>query len=113
MQLNWNKYKQLTDARRDFEKKPCVYVQADRKGRPVRVGIATKGLETRYRGGTGYALDAAMHDSGNVVFVTSVPAIKCSIVESNLIWAGKAVLMYNNLGKKDRTIPSVKVCPHG
>ncbi len=40
-------------------------VQADREGRAVRVGKASLGLVARYRGGTGHALDAAMHDSGN------------------------------------------------
>jgi hypothetical protein len=100
VQLHWKKYKKLTEARREFAKKPCVYVQTDPKGRPVRVGKATKGLEARYRGGTGYAIDAAMHSSENLVFVAYVPAKLCGIVESNLIWAGRAVLIYNNLGKK-------------
>jgi hypothetical protein len=38
------------------------------KGTALRVGMVGKeGLEPRYRGGTGYALDAAMHGSGNQV----------------------------------------------
>jgi hypothetical protein len=47
-------------------------VQTDAQGCPIRVGKASEGLEARYRGGTGYAIDAAMHPSGNLVFVAAV-----------------------------------------
>jgi hypothetical protein len=67
--LDWRRYGRMTDARRDFGADSCVYVQADAAGRPVRVGMASQGLHARYRGGTGWAIDAAMHNSGNLVFV--------------------------------------------
>ena len=51
--LHWHRFKNLTEARSQFAKTPCVYIQADSRGRPIRVGKASKGLETRYRGGTG------------------------------------------------------------
>jgi hypothetical protein len=72
-----------------------------RTGKPLRIGKAEKGLETRYRGGTSYALDAAMHGSRNLVFVAPVPANSCSLVEAELIWRGRAILPYNNFGKKN------------
>ena len=63
----------------------------------MRIGKASKGLETRYRGGTGYALDAAMDDSENLVFVAPVPAHLVTRVENELIYLFKPP--YNNVGK--------------
>ena len=51
----------------------CIYIQTDQQGNPIRIGKASQGLEARYRGGTGYAIDAAMHSSNNLVFVAAVP----------------------------------------
>ena len=85
VKLHWHRFEKLTAARSQFAETPCVYIQADARCRPIRVGKASKGLETRYRGGTGYALDAAMHGSGNLVFVSAVSADLCSSVESELI----------------------------
>jgi len=90
----------MTDSRRDFGAASCVYVQADAAGRPVRVGMASRGLHARYRGGTGWALDAAMHESGNVVFVAPFPSEIVADVESALIWAYRDQLPYNNVGKR-------------
>ena len=66
---------------------------------PIRIGKASEGLEARYRGGTGYALDAAMHNSGNLVFVAQVEQNLCELVEAELIWRQKTTLLYNNQGK--------------
>lgn len=97
--LEWHRFKKLTEARLQFSKTPCVYVQADQHGYPIRIGKASKGLEARYRGGTGYALDAAMHGSNNLVFVAAVPEELCREVEDELIWQGRLCLSYNNQGK--------------
>lgn len=97
--LIWRCFSSLTDARRAFAKQACVYVQTDATRRPIRVGMASKGLEARYRGGTGYALDAAMHLSKNLVFVASTTIACCGSVECELIWRGRRVLTYNNIGK--------------
>ena len=98
--LRWQRFETLTEARDVFASQPCVYVQADRNSVAVRVGKASKGLQTRYRGGTGHALDAAMHRSGNKVFATSVPAGMCDDVERSLIWQFRASLPYNIQGKR-------------
>jgi hypothetical protein len=97
--LNWHKFQKLTEARSQFARTLCVYAQADEYGHPVRVGKASKGLEVRYRGGTGYAIDAAMHGSSNLVFVAAVPKHLSKTVEEELIWQGRQCLSYNNQGK--------------
>ena len=99
IRLEWRKFSRLTEARSTFAKVPCVYVQTDPVENPIRVGKASKGLEVRFRGGTGYALDAAMHGSGNFVFVAAVPKEVCEAVEAELIWQGRRQLTYNNNGK--------------
>ena len=58
--LRWQRFASFIEARRAFARTACIYVQADRAARPVRVGMASRGLEARYRGGTGWALEAAM-----------------------------------------------------
>src|SRR5437867_11209061 len=70
-------FERLTAARANFPSTPCVYIQADPARYPFRIGKASEGLEGRYRGGTGYAIDAAMHGSGNLVFVAAVPKELC------------------------------------
>lgn len=99
VKLKWQKFTKFIDARSHFAKIPCVYVQADSQGHPIRIGKATEGLEARYRGGTGYALEAAMHGSGNLIFVTPVEKRLCGFVENELIWQGRHCLTYNNFGK--------------
>jgi hypothetical protein len=99
VRLEWHKFQKLTEARSKFATTPCVYVQADPSGCPIRVGKASEGLAARYRGGTGYAIDAAMHGSNNLVFVASVQKELCGEVEDELIWQGRRCLAYNNHGK--------------
>jgi hypothetical protein len=71
--LEWRCFDRLTKARSAFRFTPCIYVQTDAARRILRIGKAGEGLEPCYRGGTGYALDAAMHGSGNLVFVAASP----------------------------------------
>jgi hypothetical protein len=96
--LTWTRFDSLTAARQVFGSSSCVYVQADREGNAIRVGKASGGLRSRYRGGTGWALDAAMHGSGNVVFVAPVDATVLDAVESTLIWSHRSSLRYNRVG---------------
>ena len=99
VELQWQKFTKLTSARSRFAKTPCIYVQTDARGCPIRIGKASEGLEARYRGGTGYAIDAAMHGSGNLIFVAAVYKEICADVEDELIWQGRHCLTYNNFGK--------------
>jgi hypothetical protein len=57
-------------------------------------------LHARYRGGTGWAIDAAMHGSLNVVFVAAVEPELIDRVETSLIWTCRDVLVYNQVGKR-------------
>ena len=107
VKLTWHKFSKLTEARSQFAKTPCVYIQTDARGRPIRVGKASKGLDTRYRGGTGYAIDAAMHGSGNLVIVAAVSGDLCGSVENELIWQGRRRLTYNNEGKLTEPSPRI------
>ena len=100
VRLTWSRFDSLTAARLVFRSASCVYVQADRNGQAVRVGKASKGLQGRYRGGTGWALDAAMHESGNVVFAAAVDPGVLDAVESTLIWLHRSSLRYNRVGRR-------------
>jgi len=113
MKLQWRQYSRLTEARKDFARRSCVYVQTNRKGVPVRIGKASRGLEARYRGGTGYAIDAGMDGSGNMVFVAAVSWKTCHLVEAELIWQGRTRLPYNNQGKRRAPSRRLKIAHAG
>src|SRR5262245_58519628 len=100
LHVSWKRFASFIEARAKFASTPCVYAQADVQSRPLRIGKATRGLVSRYRGGTGYALDAAAHASGNLWFVAPVPARLCLAIEHELIWAYRHALPYNNQGKR-------------
>lgn len=55
------------------------------QGRALRVDSASSGPHARYRGVTGWAIDAAMHESRNVVSAVPVPAELLQQVKSTLI----------------------------
>jgi len=111
--LDWRRFGKLTEARNAFRDISRVYVQTDHDRNPVRVGKASEGLETRYRGGTGYALDAAMHNSGNLVFVAQVEQNLCDAVEAELIWRQRTTLVYNNQGKTSPPYPRIEILHKG
>jgi len=100
IRLQWDRFEKFTEARDRFARTPCVYVQADRDGLAVRVGKASMGLVARYRGGTGYALDAAMHGSENRFYVAAIEADLCDAVEATLIYEHRLQLEHNNQGKR-------------
>jgi len=111
--LRWRKFDLLTRARNAFSNVSCIYVQTDLRRNPVRVGKATQGLGSRYRGGTGYAVDAAMHRSRNLIFVAPVPADRVAAVEAELIWAHRTRLSYNNQGKLRQPVLGLKLIHRG
>jgi hypothetical protein len=53
--------------REKFRGRPCIYLQADPNEQVLRVGETDDPWE-RYRGGTAFAIEAAMHGSGNLFF---------------------------------------------
>ena len=98
VKLRWHRFASFIAARNAFRADSCVYLQATSRGQPLRIGKASVGLEGRYRGGTGYALDAAAHGSRNQWFVAAVPKALCEAVERELIWVNRSKLRYNNQG---------------
>ena len=97
--LAWRRFTSFIAARDATGPQACVYIQADAEGRPIRVGLATGGLHKRYWGGTGWAVEAAMHGSGNLWFVAEVDSSSCHAVEGTLIWQWRESLTYNQMGK--------------
>lgn len=92
--LDWKRFGTFAAARTAFRNRPCVYVQTDRRQQPLRIGSAAHGLEARYRGATGNALDAAMHESGNLVFAAAVHGLDCERVRRELMWQCRDALSY-------------------
>lgn len=98
--LDWQCFPSMTAARDAFRDSPCVYAQANDDGVVVRVGKASKGLNARYRGGTAWAIDAAMDGSGNLVFVAGVDAGDCAAVEATLTGQHREHLPHNDQGER-------------
>lgn len=97
--LTWKRFRKLTDTWEEFGNISCIYVQTASDGIPKRIGKATKGLNVRYHGGTGYAIDAAMDNSGNLIFVAKVNLSLIDNVEKVLIWRERhQVKEYNTHG---------------
>jgi hypothetical protein len=74
---------------------------------------ASMGLRKRYWGGTGYAMTAAMHDSGNFIFVAAVPETMCAEVEEELICRLREPLLYNTQGKAKHLLKHLEVKHEG
>ncbi len=70
--LEWKRYRSFLDLRVAFRSKPCIYLQTDPGETILRIGQADDIYE-RYKGGTAYALEAAMHGSGNLWFAAEAP----------------------------------------
>ena len=73
MILHWKRFTSLLSLRKAFRSKPCIYLQTDPEETILRIG-ESKDMYERYRGGTAYALEAALHKSGNLFFVAEAPA---------------------------------------
>ena len=81
-----------------------VYAIADRKSGRVRyVGKASKGICSRYKGGTHTALDAVLKASRNSVFVGEFKGAPLDKVEKQLIWDWRKTLLNVQGKKKDPT----------
>ncbi len=96
-QLVWQRFDRMTNACKAFRAVSCVYVIADPRGKPLYIGCSEDLHGRRYRGGTASALDAALHGSGNLIFVAEVASDHREPVEKALIWAEKPP--YNRQGK--------------
>jgi len=70
--LNWQRFTRFLRLRETFRRHPCIYLQTDPEERVLRVG-ETDDPWGRYVGGTAYAIEAAMHGSGNLFFAALAP----------------------------------------
>ena len=70
--LDWQRFAGFLRLREEFRGRPCIYLQTDPQEQLLRVG-ETNNPWTRYAGGTAYALDAALHGSGNLFFAAMAP----------------------------------------
>ncbi len=70
--LKWQRFESFLKLREDFRSKPCIYLQTDPEEKILRVGESAD-LYKRYNGGTAYAMEAAMHGSGNLFFAAEAP----------------------------------------
>ena len=70
--LKWKRFTSFLDLRKAFRSRPCIYLQTDPDEKIIRVGESDD-IFKRYYGGTAYALEAALHGSGNLFFVSSAP----------------------------------------
>src|SRR3989442_764463 len=72
IRLEWHRFTGFLGLREKFRGHPCVYLQTDPKEHILRVG-ETDDPWKRYGGGTAYAVEAAMHGSGNLFFAALAP----------------------------------------
>ncbi len=67
--FRWQRFTTFQDALKKHKGVACLYVLTDREEKVLRIGESAC-LRSRYRGGTGWMVEAAMHDSGNIVFLS-------------------------------------------
>lgn len=98
IRLEWHRFTGFLELREKFRGRPCIYLQTDQKERILRVGESDDPWE-RYRGGTAYAVEAAMHGSGNFFFAANAPLEESERrgLEATLIY--KLQPPYNNQHK--------------
>lgn len=98
IRLKWRRFESFLDLRQEFRAQPCVYLQTDPQENVLRVG-ESEDLWNRYLGGTAYAVEAAMHGSGNLFFAASAPTDQAERrrLEATLIYDLKP--LYNNQHK--------------
>lgn len=93
--LEWHRFTGFLTLREAFRGTPCLYVQTDPQERILRVGESDD-LWNRYRGGIAYALEAAIHGSGNLFFAAAAPGdtVARRVLETTLIYDLQP--LYNN-----------------
>jgi len=99
--LNWQRFTGFLRLRETFRGRPCIYLQTEPEERVLRVGETDRPWG-RYVGGTAYAVEAAMHGSGNLFFAALAPAdaVERKRLEATLIYDLQP--LYNNQHKRYR-----------
>lgn len=106
--LRWQRFTRFLQLREKFRGLPCIYLQTDPQERVLRVGESKDLWDSRYRGGTAYALEAALHGSGNLFFAAPAPIDEAErkALEATLIYDLQP--QYNNEHKKYPPLRRVK-----
>lgn len=109
--LVWRKFRSMTEAG-DAIKGSCIYVIADPTGRPLYIGETGqgKGIAGRYKGGTASAVDAALHESGNLIYAAAIANADREEIEKFLIFQERP--LYNRV-KSSSFVPRDAVQHHG
>jgi hypothetical protein len=63
-----------------------VYAITNSERKALYIGKASNGFQTRYRGGTHNAVDAALDSSGGCILLAEVDRGRLRTVERELIW---------------------------
>lgn len=71
--LVWEPFLTFRAALKKFKRLPCLYGLTDKEERILRIGESGD-LRSRYRGRTGWMVEAALHESGNKIFPAPAPA---------------------------------------
>lgn len=72
VELEWKRFTGFLALREAFRATPCLYLQTDPQECVLRVGESDDPWN-RYKGGSAYALEAAIHGSGNLFFAAAAP----------------------------------------
>lgn len=101
--FTWQKFTTFQEALKKHKGIACLYVLTDKDENILRIGESGC-LRSRYRGGTGWMVEAAMHGSGNIIFVAAAP------VEQKMRQSAEALLTYRHQPpycQRDKMIPPV------
>jgi hypothetical protein len=83
--LNWKKFFSFSEAVTEGGAKPVLYMQTSCTGLILRIGKAAEGLGIRYNAGYQKTIDAAMWESGNMIFTAVCGADVIEAVEATMI----------------------------
>jgi hypothetical protein len=83
--LNWKRFYSFSEAVAESAAKPVLYMQTSRTGLILRIGKAAKGLGIRYNAGYQKPLDAAMWESGNMIFTAECGTDVIETIEATMI----------------------------
>ena len=110
--LKWQRFESFLKLRQDFRSKPCIYLQTDPEERILRVGQSDDPYK-RYNGGTAYAMEAAIHGSGNLFFVAEAPKDKSEREQLEATMIYKLQPQYCNQHKQYPPLKPVKYIDEG
>lgn len=83
--LNWKRFFSFSEAVAEGAAKPVLYMQTSCTGLILRIGKAADGLGIRYNAGYQKTIDAAMWESGNMVFTAVCGADVIEAIEATMI----------------------------